>query len=229
MLPAKRNNAAVGKSAFGRARERFAARLEQRRRGARIGLIVDATGSRYQTWEQAQVIQARMFRETEKLNALSLRLVHFGGMALRDHGWMTDPHAVAARMAGVHCESGSTRIVPALRLFAAEGEESRAGAIILIGDCFEESAKDAYEAARALKRAGIRVFSFLEGNDWTAQDVFRRLAAETGGAFARFGESLPLGALCEGVALLTAGGEKAVKRLAHEKVRRLLLTGPSSK
>jgi hypothetical protein len=247
MLPAKRDNGGADKGAFGRAlarfrktyevkpgdagraRERFPARLEQRRRSARIGMIIDATASRYRTWERAQVIQARMFRETAKLSVLSLRLVHFGGTELRDHGWMTDPRAVAARMAGVRCEGGSTQIVPALHLFAAEAEDSRAGALILIGDCFEESAEGAYEAARALRRAGIRVFSFLEGDDWTAESVFRRLAVETGGAFARFGESLPLGALCEGVALLAAGGEKAVKRLPNAKVRQLLLTGPPAK
>ena len=57
--------------------------------------------------------------------------------------------------------------------------------------------------------------------------MFRRLAEETGGKFARFGEDLPLGALCEGVALLTAGGDQAVKRLGNKKVRQLLLTGPS--
>ena len=226
MLPVKRETAPAAKSAFARARERFAARQEERRRETRIGFIVDATGSRHETWERAQTVQATMFRSTAKLSALSLRLVHFGGDRLADHGWMSNPRAVAARMAGVDCWIGLTQIVPALRSFATEDPESRANALILIGDCFEESQEDALAVARALKSVGIRVFSFLEGNDWTAETVFRRLAEETGGKFARFGEDLPLGALCEGVALLTAGGNEAVKRLGNKKVQRLLLTGP---
>jgi hypothetical protein len=228
MLPVKRESTVPAKSAFARARERFTARQEERRRETRIGFIVDATGSRHATWEQAQTIQATMFRSTAKLSALSLRLVHFGGNLLTDHGWMSDPRAVAAQMAGVHCWTGTTQIVPALRAFTDENPESRANALILIGDCFEESQEDALSATCALKSAGIRVFSFLEGKDWTAETVFRRLAEETGGKFARFGEDLPLGALCEGVALLTAGGNEAVKRLGNKKVR-LLLTGPAGK
>ena len=170
-----------------------------------------------------------MFRSAAGLSALSLRLVHFGGNQMTDHGWMTDPRAVAARMAEVRCMTGHTQIVPALLQFAEESPESRANSLILIGDCFEESQEDALAAARALKSAGIRVFSFHEGKDWTAETVFRQLAEETGGKFARFGEDLPLGALCEGVALLTAGGDQAVKRLGNKKVRQLLLTGPSGK
>ena len=79
MLPMKRETPPAAKSAFSRALQRFAARQEERRRETRIGFIIDATGSRDATWEQAQTIQATMFRSIAKLSALSLRLAHFGG------------------------------------------------------------------------------------------------------------------------------------------------------
>lgn len=227
MLPVKTNKTAAKKSgAFSRALDRFAQRQQAKRRSARIGFIVDATASRRRTWEQAQSIQARMFRAAARLNALTLRLVHFGGGEITDHGWISDPRLVAANMAGVRCVSGMTQILPALFTFAQEEQESRAAAIILIGDSFEEDSEMIENAAHTLKQAGIRVFSFHEGEDWTARDTFTRLADLTGGRFARFGEELPLADLCEGVALLTAGGDKALRRLPNKKVRQLLLSGP---
>lgn len=222
MLPTiKSTNAAP--SAFQRARERFAAR----KRPARIGFLVDATGSRFDTWENAQCTQARMFRLAGQLRALSLRLVHYGGGQLIDHGWMDSPRDVAAAMASVRCEQGLTQILQGLCAFQHDAPESRADAIILIGDCFEEDASQAQQVALALKQAGIRVFCFLEGPDWTAERVFRRIAEITGGKFAKFGSELPLPDLCQGVALLTAGGPKALKRLENKRARQLLLTGPS--
>jgi hypothetical protein len=80
--------------------------------------------------------------------------------------------------------------------------------------------------AAQLKDKGIKVFSFIEGDDWTAQSIFQRIAEITGGRFAKFGDALPLADLCEGVALLTSGGKKALRRLKNEKAR-LLLSAPS--
>jgi len=80
--------------------------------------------------------------------------------------------------------------------------------------------------AAQLKDKGIKVFSFIKGDDWTAQSIFQRIAEITGGRFAKFGDALPLADLCEGVALLTSGGKKALRRLKNEKAR-LLLSAPS--
>jgi len=228
MLPAKRQKAAIEKSAFGRALARFRTEREALRcKPAGIGFLIDATGSRTHTWREALQIQEQMFRSVSGMSALSLRLVHFGGVTLTDHGWMSSPHEVAAIMREVSCVGGSTQILPGLRAFLEDGEQP--SAIILIGDCFEESASEATALALELKEAGIRVFSFHEGDEDFAATVFRELAETTGGKFARFGMELPLRDLCEGVTLLTAGGDRAVKRLSNPKVRRLLLTGPAQK
>ena len=131
-------------------------------------------------------------------------------------------------MAAVRCRAGLTQIIPGLEAFIDDAPENRAGAIILIGDSFEEDSAVAAITATLLRNRDIKVFSFVEGDDWTAHSVFRNLAAITGGKFAKFGDDLPLSDLCEGVALMTSGGEKALTQLKNDKVR-LLLTGPSKR
>ncbi|MEW8092424.1 MAG: hypothetical protein AB2784_22700 [Candidatus Thiodiazotropha endolucinida] len=196
------------------------------KRGVRIGFIIDATASRRKTWEEAQVIQARMFKATQDISALNLRLVHYGGENLNDLGWESDVRKIAAHMAAVRCERGLTQINDALRLFLDEAPEDKADAIILIGDSFEEDSDDTAHLTKQLKRQKIKIFSFIDGDDLTGTTVFEKLATNTGGTFAQFGEDLPLAALCEGVALLTSGGRKALRHLKNEKAR-LLLSGPS--
>lgn len=229
MLPLKKTAAALpAKSgAFTRALERFREQRKADSRITRIGFIVDATGSRHATWEQAQTVQGRMFQAVAGLGRVSLRLVHFGGGVLTDHGWSEDTGRLAARMAAVRCHAGQTQVLPALRAFADDGE--RADAVILVGDAFEEEPDEALLLCQALRQRGIRVFAFFEGDLRAAEDQFRLIAETTGGRFARLGDDLPLADLCEGVALLAAGGEKAVRRLGNERARRLLLTGPSDR
>ena len=125
------------KNLLARAVDRYKERTELRR-GVRIGFLVDATASRENTWEQAQMIQAKMFRSASGLTALKLRLVYFSGNRLTKLGWNDDAHKIAARMAEVRCHSGLTQIIQGLEAFIDEKPENRANAIILIGDSFEE-------------------------------------------------------------------------------------------
>lgn len=203
---------------------RSKARYEAMQRPARIGFIIDATSSRSQTWTQAQAIQRRMFEATAKIKGISVRLVHFGGRILTNHGWQDNADRIAADMAGVACQTGLTRIIPALKTFVDEPKGKHADAIILIGDCYEEYHLDAGRLANALSIKGIRVYAFLEGEDEFAEAMFRTLADGTGGRFARFGDDMPLGDLCTGVAMLAAGGNRALKKLPNRKARKLLLT-----
>ncbi len=95
-----------------------------------------------------------------------------------------------------------TQINGALRLLLNDAPDDKADALILIGDSFEEDSDKAARFSAKLQRRGIKIFSFIDGDD------------------------LPLAALCEGVALLASGGRKALNRLKNEKAR-LLLSGPS--
>ena len=216
-------------SAFSRALARFQAKKQEMGQPARIGFLIDATGSRRSTWEEAQSIQNRLFRQVAGNRRIELRLVHFGGNELSDHGWKRDPLSIAMTMTAVRCQRGLTQILPGLERFLMEGDGRSADAVILVGDCFEEEIGDARLTAAKLKAAGIKVYSLLEGDDWVANEAFRCLAEATGGTFAKFGETLPLGDLCEGIALLTAGGRKALARLPNKTVQRLLLPPPNKR
>lgn len=212
---------------MGKSLTRAVARAKADRQRVRIGFIVDATASRDAAWEQAQTVQGRMFQAVAGLGRVSLRLVHFGGSALTDHGWSEDTSRLAARMAAVRCRQGLTQVLPALRAFVDDGE--KADAVILVGDAFEEEPDEALLLCQALRMRGIKVFAFFEGDLQAAEDQFRLIAETTGGRFARLGDDLPLADLCEGVALLAAGGENAVRRLTNERARQLLLTGPTGR
>lgn len=207
-------------SAFERAKLRFKARRRSKR-PVRIGFLIDATASREESWEQAQIIQARMFKSVLALRKFEPRLVHFGGFKIRDHGWCDKADKVAAEMAKVQCVGGITEINGGLQAFLGEGE--KADAIIIVGDSFEEERDEGL--INEFRKKGIRLFCFQEGKDVIAREAFSWMAEQTNGSYARFGDELPLSDLCEGVALLAAGGKLSLANLKNEKVR-LLLAGP---
>lgn len=203
---------------------RAVAAFKAQRRPAHIGLIIDATGSREHSWEQAQTAQLRMFKDLASLKALQLRLLEFGGGKLSDYGWQGDALKVAKKMAAVRCRQGLTQFVPALEAFAKD--KTKTDALLLIGDAFEEEQTAVLFCAWNLRDRGTRVFCFREGDDPVTESAFRTLAEITGGRSIKLGDQLPLADLCSGAALLAAGGQDAIKRLPNAKARQLLLPPP---
>jgi hypothetical protein len=189
-----------------------------------LGFLVDATASRAATWGEAQRIQANMFQAVEGINKLHLGLAHYGGEELVVHEWRQNAQALAARMETVSCKAGYTQILSGLQAFLnCQDRARRANSIILTGDAFEEGFAELETTAAALAIAGIRCFCFLEGHNERAARAFRTLAEKTGGAFVPFGEAMPLNDLCEGAALLTAGGASALERLKNGAARKALM------
>ncbi len=127
-----------------------------------------------------------MFQAVSDIGRVAVRLVHFGGNHMSDHGWNSNAAGLAAAMAAVRCQSGLTQIIPSLQCFV---DGDRAEAVILVGDAFEEEAVEAFQLLPFLNAAGTRIFAFFEGDNRAAEAVFRRLAEETGGRFARLGEN----------------------------------------
>ena len=64
-----------------RARMRLMAKNARQSRRTRIGFVVDATGSRNDTWAQAQRVQARMFRSVSRIGHLARFLGVTAGVA----------------------------------------------------------------------------------------------------------------------------------------------------
>jgi hypothetical protein len=193
-----------------------------------IGFLIDATASRSSTWEEAQSIQSKMFESVTGMGSMGMRLVHFGGNQLSANDWTKDTKEMASKMADVSCRGGQTQIIDGFNAFLSDADSEKANSIILIGDSYEESEYDIEETANRLKDKGIKVFAFHEGDDhWgEAENAFKKFAEITGGTFAKFGADMPLQDLCEGVALLTVGGQSALNRLKNAGARQLLLSGP---
>jgi|GEM_PF-3325739 len=191
----------------------------------RVGFIIDATASREANWKEAQSIQARMFEKITGVGSLQLRLVHFGGDEITDHGWQTNASEVRSAMAGVECEGGSTQILDGLKIFLADPDVAKTKSIIIVGDSFEEPLADIEPLARELSAKGIKIYAFLDGSEEsTAGRAFKTLASTTGGIFSKFGKDMPLDDLCAGVALYSVGGQSALSRLQNAQARQLFLT-----
>ncbi|MCD8566387.1 MAG: VWA domain-containing protein [Alphaproteobacteria bacterium] len=194
----------------------------------RVGFIIDATGSRESTWNEAQKIQTDMFSSVAGKGGLKLKLTHFGGSTLSVHEWMDDPNAVASKMKEVSCMLGLTQIIKALEAFLVDNPKEAASSIILVGDSFEENIEELGPFCEKLKNQGTKVFSFLEGDDLQAKQAFSMLSEKTGGAFAVFGKDMPLEDLCQGVALMAVGGTAALRHLKNKAAAQTLLSGPSA-
>src|SRR5262245_8150966 len=75
----------------------------------RLIFAIDATMSRQPTWDRAAEIQTEMFRVTDTVGGLAVQLVFFRGFGeFEASEWATSPSALAKRMQGVTCRSGST-------------------------------------------------------------------------------------------------------------------------
>jgi hypothetical protein len=205
-----------------------AASVGESRKG-RIGFLLDATGSRSEAWLEAQTIQRRMFDKIAGIGKMALRLVYFGGNnPPSDQGWMNDSSVVARRMADVTCIGGQTQIISGLNAYVRDNAADRAQSVLMIGDSFEESEKEALIVAKHLKQQGTKVFTCQEGRDPTAAHVFKQIAEITGGRYFPLGGALPLDEICENVAIMTIGGQNALKRLGTGRSAQQLLLGSES-
>lgn len=201
-----------------------------------MAYIIDATGSRADTWEQAQTIQSDMFREAAKGGDLTVRLVHFGGQTVTDKGWFTSAGNLVNAMKSVSCQSGMTQINESVdKILSVEGKLPRN--IVLIGDSYEEDDASLMSTVARLAATGVKVFAFLDVLDGVGngEHAYRTLATKTGGSFQYFGRDMNLKALCEAVAAYTTGGDEALTKLAQTSkeakaisAQVLRLSGPSA-
>jgi hypothetical protein len=116
--------------------------------------------------------------------------------------------------------------VKVLRHATSEARRARVGALVFVGDAFEEKPEAALAAAGDLALVGVKAFMFQEGDDVAAGRVFREIARLTGGAYSAFdaGAASRLEALLRAAAAYAAGGRLALERQAEgSEAARLLL------
>lgn len=188
--------------------------------GARGRLIfgMDATASREPTWDRACQIQGEMFTATAELGGLDVQLVFFRGFGeCKASKWASDGKALARLMSSVMCRAGRTQIGRVLSHAAAEAGKAKVGALVYVGDSFEENIDTVCHTAGELGLLGVPAFMFHEGHDLVAARAFREIARLTGGAYCPFdaGSARQLRELLSAVAVYAAGGRAAL--LEHGK------------
>ena len=180
----------------------------------RLIFATDATMSRQPTWNKARAIQSDMFAVAENIGGLAVQLVYFRGFnQFVASEWATTPTALAERMQRVACMSGATQLCRVLTHATAEAKRTKIGALVYVGDCFEESVDMAAGEAAKLALLGVPAFMFHEGDEPGAAGAFRQIARLTHGVYARFdaGAARQLRELLMAAAVFAAGGAPALK------------------
>ena len=189
---------------------------------ARLVFAVDATASRSAAWEAAKQLTDILFEAIPGKLDVALA-VHGGGRVHTFTAFTDDAGRLRDMAMGIRCRSGDTRLIDIL----ARAVREKPKVVVYIGDCFEESQREAVSVAEQLKAQGTRVIFLRDGNDRTVARVFPKLAALTGGAVLPFDLS-SLGRLREllgAVAVLAVGGEHLLEEKRESLPGAVLLLG----
>lgn len=182
------------------------------RRG-RLVFALDATASREPTWDRACHIQGEMFHQTAALGGLDVQLVFYRGFGeCKASKWHSDPTALGKVMTGVRCLGGQTQVRKILQHTIKETKREKVGALIFVGDAFEEDIDAVCHSAGELGVLGVPAFVFHEGGDPIAARCFRQIATLTRGAYCPFdlASADRLKELLAAVAIYATGGRQAL-------------------
>lgn len=194
----------------------------------RLVFAMDATASRRATWQEAQSIQAEMFKAAAAVGGLDIQLVFFRGHGeCKASPWVSDAREMLRLMRQVECVGGHTQIERVLKHTMGEAREHKVNALVYVGDCLEEAHDDVAQRAGELALLGVPVFAFQEGDEPLARACFKDMARLTRGAYSAFDSSsaATLRALLSAVAVYAAGGLRALEnysRNAGSDVRALI-------
>jgi len=194
----------------------------------RLVFAMDATASRRGTWQEAQSIQAEMFKAAAAVGGLDIQLVFFRGHGeCKASPWVSEAREMLRLMRQVECVGGHTQIERVLKHTMGEAREHKVNALVYVGDCLEEAHDDVAQRAGELALLGVPVFAFQEGEEPLAKACFKDMARLTRGAYSAFDSSsaATLRALLSAVAVYAAGGFRALEdfgRNAGGEVRALI-------
>jgi hypothetical protein len=193
---------------------------DQADRQGRLMFAIDATRSREATWDLACGLQMRMFQAAEAHGGLNVQLVYFRGVdECRASRWHDQARPLVDAMEGVTCRAGHTQIARVFRHALREHAARRVAALVLVGDACEEEADEVVGLAGQLALVSLPVFTFHEGGDRSAQELFREIARVTRGAFHRLDRHAPqhLADALRAVAVYASGGTSSLRQLADRE------------
>ena len=186
----------------------------------RLIFAIDATMSRQPTWNRATEIQSDMFGVAQAIGGLAVQLIFFRGIGeFQASEWTASAQVLANRMRDVTCRSGFTQLRRVLEHATAEARQTKVGAVVYVGDCFEEDLDSVAANAASLALLGVPAFMFHEGDDPRAAAAFREVARLTKGVYARFdaGAAKQLRELLMAAAIYATGGAVALREHAKKK------------
>jgi hypothetical protein len=191
----------------------------------RLLFAIDATASRQPTWDSAVHLQRELFLATRELSSLSVQLCFFRGLSdFQASRWLSDPEALATQMSRVQCEGGHTQIGRLLKHAITEHRKLTIQALVFVGDAMEESPGALCDLAAQCGILKLPLFLFQEGHDPEVEQIYRRMAKVSGGAWARFDSASAdsLRQLLGAVARYASGGRKALENTPSDSVKLLL-------
>ena len=157
--------------------------------GAGRGRLIfglDATASRQPTWDQACHLQAQMFEEVAT-GGLEIQLIYYRGLSeCRASPWVADARPLGELMSRIRCVTGTTQLLKILAHAQRENDSKKVGALVFIGDAFEESLNEVCAAAGQLGLSGIPALMAQEADDPVCEQAFREIASLSHGAYCRF-------------------------------------------
>jgi hypothetical protein len=177
-----------------------------------ICFVIDCTGSRSETWTEAQKITAGLF---DVLKDSQVQVVIHRNNDVENLGRFNNASAAKSAMSEIDCVPGQTNIVPSLEVVLNGAKNELPATIYMIGDCFEESGRDLRRVAARLKENNIPVRAFHEGDDKNGESAYKLIAELTGGTFSKFGPgcAASLKEMCEAAATLDVSGRAKFERM----------------
>ena len=193
---------------------------KEQRASGRLVFGMDATASRQLSWDTTSQLQGDMFLETTANGGLQVQLVYFRGFKqFICSDWVGNAQELMTLMTGVSCLAGETQIRKLLKHSLSENNKSPIDAIIFIGDAVEEDIDVLGKLSGQLGILGVPIFIFQDGSDPIAEYCFKQITQLSNGAYAKFdvNSKETLKELLRAVAVFTAGGKRALKRLGKKE------------
>ena len=188
----------------------------------RIGLVIDGSGGYEKSWEKMLAVQHRMFLAAAGIAPLQLRLLYNLDGEIIDLGWNDDMQTIAPPLVVTPEWMCKPLLIESLSAFVTGSPEQRADAVILIATRAQAENALIRFAGGTYRRMGTRLHCFMEGDDWDTTIRLAGLSTNGCGEYSCVDAERTLPDLCEGIALLTIGGEQALHRLKNEKLRDML-------
>lgn len=94
-------------------------------------------------------------------------------------------------MSRIRCVTGTTQLGKILAHAQRENDSKKVGALVFVGDAFEESLDVVCAAAGKLGLSGVPCLIFQEADDPVCERAFREIARLSHGAYCRFAPGRP--------------------------------------